>query len=192
VRTELAVFDVPEAARSARGCEVTARPELAALYAEHIGFVYRVLRGMGVPASLVADAAQDVFVVVHRRLAAYDPRGPITTWLFAIAYRVARNYRRSLKRARVSEPIDEQLRDAGPSPGEVAERREAERLVSRVLDELDEQKRLLLVLVEIEQLSVPEVAGMLGKPLNTVYTQLRRARLQFERALAAQRKRSVR
>jgi RNA polymerase sigma-70 factor (ECF subfamily) len=74
----------------------------------------------------------------------------------------------------------------------VAERREAEWLVSRLLDELDEQKRLILVLVEIEQLSVPEVARMIGKPLNTVYTQLRRARLQFERALAAHRKRSAR
>jgi RNA polymerase sigma-70 factor (ECF subfamily) len=165
-----------------------ARPEFPHIYTEHVGFVWRVLQAMGVPASAVADAAQDVFVVVHKRLPEFEARHALTTWLFAIAYRVASNYRRNLKRTREFEPLDEQLRDSGPTPAESAEREEAQRLAMALLDEIDAEKRVILVLADIEQLTAPEISEMVGLPLNTVYTQLRRARQQFSRALAARQK----
>jgi RNA polymerase sigma-70 factor, ECF subfamily len=188
--TRVALRHVAKLEQPARGSAVdgAARPQFPSIYTEHIGFVWRVLQGMGVPASAVADAAQDVFVVVHRRLPEFEARHSITTWLFAIAYRVASNYRRNLKRTRAFEPLDEALRDHSPSPAEYAERIEAQRLALEVLDEIDEEKRLVLVLAEIEQLSAPEISALLELPLNTVYTQLRRARLQFSQALAARSK----
>jgi RNA polymerase sigma-70 factor (ECF subfamily) len=164
------------------------RPEFPSIYTEHVGFVWRVLQGMGVPASAVADAAQDVFVVVHRRLPEFEARHSITTWLFAIAYRIASNYRRNLKRTRAFEPLDEHMRDQAPTPAENAEREEAQRLALELLDEIDDEKRAILVLADIEQLTAPEISAMLGLPLNTVYTQLRRARQRFSRALAARQK----
>src|SRR5215207_8141138 len=76
-----------------------ARPDEAApsfdeIYQAHVGFVWRVLRTMGVPETALEDAVQDVFVVVHRRLPEWQARAAITTWLFAIARRVASSSRR--------------------------------------------------------------------------------------------------
>jgi RNA polymerase sigma-70 factor (ECF subfamily) len=190
VETHVASRPAAELEPKGHVCHVkpATRPEFSSVYTQHVGFVWRVLQGMGVPAALVADAAQDVFVVVHKRLPEFEPRHAITTWLFAIAYRVASNYRRNLKRIRATEPLDEHLRDDGPTPAESAERVEAQRLALALLDEIDEEKRVVLVLAEIEQLSAPEISALLGLPLNTVYTQLRRARQQFSRALAARHK----
>src|SRR3954452_10421913 len=64
------------------------------VYAQHVGFVWRVLRSLGVPPAQLEDAAQDVFVVVHRRLPEFEGRAAITTWLFAIVRKVAPKYSR--------------------------------------------------------------------------------------------------
>jgi RNA polymerase sigma-70 factor, ECF subfamily len=161
------------------------RRDFDAIYAAHVAFVVRVLRGMGVSQSLAGDAAQDVFMVVHRRLPEFDHRRPVRAWLFAIAYRVAWDYRRKSRRTRDHEPLDERLRDGAPTPEERAEREEAQRTLGEVLDQLDDEKRVLLVLAEIEELTVPEIAALTGIGLNTIYTRLRRARIEFSRLLAA-------
>ena len=64
------------------------------IYDEHVAFVWRSLRRLGVAESSLKDAVQDVFVVVHRRLGEWQGRAAVTTWLFAIARRVASGYRR--------------------------------------------------------------------------------------------------
>src|SRR5687768_13409182 len=65
---------------------------LAAIYKEHVGYVWHALRRLGVPEKDRADLAQDVFVVVHRHQDAYDPTRPIKPWLFGIAFRLARRH----------------------------------------------------------------------------------------------------
>ena len=90
-----------------------------AVYIRHAGFVWRILRGMGVPDSLVEDAVQDVFLVVLRRLPGFDGRHSVKTWLYEIAYRVACEYRRKSKRALKNQPLDEQLRDRSPGPADL-------------------------------------------------------------------------
>lgn len=156
-----------------------------AVYARHAGFVWRVLRGMGVSDSLVEDAVQDVFLVVLRRLPEFDGRHSVKTWLYEIAYRVACDYRRKSKRALKNQPLNEQLKDRSPGPSESTERLRALRLVEELLDRMDDDKRAMLVLADIEQMTAPEIAELTSTKLNTVYTRLRRARLQFNRALAA-------
>jgi RNA polymerase sigma-70 factor (ECF subfamily) len=161
------------------------------VYAQNVAFVWRVLRGMGVSDAIVEDAVQDVFVVVHRRLAEFDGRHAIRTWLFAIAYRVARDHvRRSRRVWTTQEPLENQLRDAAPMPDESAERTEALRVVSELLDQLDDEKRAVLVLAEIEGMTAQEIADATGAGLNTVYTRLRRARLALNKMLAARQKRT--
>ena len=159
-----------------------------AVYSENAGFVWRVLRGMGVTELLVEDAVQDVFVVVYRRLPEFDGRHPVRTWIFAIAQRIAFDYRRRQQRAYSIVPLETQLRDHAPSPAETAERAESMRIVFELLEQLDDQKRAVFVLAEIEGMTAPEIAAATGTGLNTVYTRLRRARLQLNQALANKQK----
>jgi RNA polymerase sigma-70 factor (ECF subfamily) len=159
------------------------------VYAAHVGFVWRVLRTFGVPAPQIEDAVQDVFVVVHRRLAEWQGRAAITTWLFAIARRVASGYRRRVDRrtegltARATEVADD--RAGAGDPFAEASRAQAAATVLAILEQLDDDKRMVFALVELEQLSVPEVARMLDIKLNTAYSRLRLARQAFEAAVKA-------
>ncbi len=139
---------------------------------------------MGVADSAVEDAVQDVFMVVLRRLPEFDGRHSVKSWLYQIAFRVACDYRRKSRRALMGQPLDDQLRDSTPGPSESTERLRALRLVEQLLDGMDDDKRAMLVLADIEQMTAPEIAELTGTKLNTVYTRLRRARRQFNQALA--------
>jgi RNA polymerase sigma-70 factor (ECF subfamily) len=154
-----------------------------AVYAEHARFIWRVLRGMGVPDAAIEDAVQEVFIVVHRRLPEFDGRHALRTWLFAIAYRIACDQRRKHKRTSALEPISDSVVDAAPSPDERAERSQRLRVLSDALDTLDDEKRALIVLAEIEELTVPEIAALTETSINTVYTRLRRARIELQALL---------
>lgn len=157
--------------------------DIAAIYAAHAGFVWRVLRGMGIAQAQIEDAVQDVFIVVHRRYAEFDHRSKLQTWLFAICYRVAQTHRRRQASARVLVSADDQLSVQTRSPAEQAEQHEELRLLFTLLDRLDEAKRMVLLLAEVEGMTAPEISETLGLPLNTVYSRLRRARAEFSQAL---------
>jgi RNA polymerase sigma-70 factor (ECF subfamily) len=162
-------------------------PAFDAVYAAHVGFVWRVLRTFGVPEAHIEDAVQDVFIVVHRRLAEWQGKAAITTWLFSIARRVASTHRR--RAGRKTEELVEDIVDSHPGGGDPfaeASRAQAAATVLAILDQLDEDKRVVFALVELEQLSVPEVARMLELKLNTAYSRLRLARQAFEAAVKAQ------
>jgi len=166
---------------------VEPRPtSLEAIYRQHFSATWRILRRLGVPDEQLDDATQDVFLVVHRRLGEFDPRSPLKSWIFAIAVRVASDYRRRAARRR-TEPLDEAIQDTAPCPARMSELQESVRLLHEVLDTLDEGKRVVFVLAELEQLTVPEIATVLGVNLNTVYSRLRSGRKQFEAALIARR-----
>ena len=156
------------------------------LYDDHVDFVWRSLRCLGVREQSLDDAVQDVFVVVHRRLADFEARSAVRTWLFGIVLRVAGDHRRRERRKGGLSPIDFEIEDRAPGPLEEAVRAEALRTLARVLGALDEDKRAVLVLAEIEQQSAPEIAAALGIKLNTVYSRLRAARRAFEAAFQEQ------
>jgi len=84
------------------------------------------------------------------------------------------------------------LADGADGPHESAAKREAARLVDRFLERLNENQRDVFVLAELEQLTAPEIATVLGAPLNTVYSRLRLARLEFAKAVARHRARDER
>ena len=159
------------------------------VYTAYAGFVWRVLRGMGVSEVQVEDAVQDVFMVVHRRLSEFDGLGSIKTWLFQITYRTACSHRRKLRRAHEHEPFDDKLQSSVRTPAEEAESRETLSLVADLLGGLDDDKRAVLVLADIEEMTAPEIAVVTGTPLNTVYTRLRRARGELTHALRARKAR---
>jgi RNA polymerase sigma-70 factor (ECF subfamily) len=142
-----------------------------------------------------------VFLTVHRRSSSYDSgRSALETWLFGILLRVARNYRRSLRRrlSRLVSWSDDYAGQAACSaaegPADLVAKRQAARLLDQLLDTLDQDKRAVLVLVELEQFSVPQAAEALGVNVNTAYWRLSAARRSFqaavERLRAAERRRA--
>ena len=173
--------DMPALALAHPSSEDAVIPTFDEVYAQHFAFVWRVLRTFGVAEAGLEDAAQDVFVVVHRRLPEFEGRAQITTWLFAIARRVAQAHRRKDGR---TDPLEED--PVGTADTFAAfSRAQAAATVMAILDTMDEDKRIVFALVELEQLSVPEVSRMLDINLNTAYSRLRLARHAFELAVRA-------
>ncbi len=165
--------------------------DLAAVYREHHGFVWRSLAHLGLPTGSVDDALQDVFLVVHRRLGHFDGRTSMRNWLYGISRRVASEYRRGTRRAIrdlrvVRDP------DVHPAPGGLAARVSAADAVRKILAALDEDKREVFVLAEVEGMTAVEIAETLQLNVNTVYGRLRAARLRFARALEREQARELR
>jgi RNA polymerase sigma-70 factor, ECF subfamily len=160
-------------------------PDFEEVYDRHLDFVWRTLASAGVPESRLEDAAQDVFVIVHGKLAEFEGRSKLTTWLYGIARHVALEYLRRAVRERARErALAELPRDAGQTPEEETRGTQARRLVLEILDRMDPDKREVFTLVEIEQQSVRDVATMLHLKENTVWSRLRLARREFEKHAA--------
>jgi len=159
--------------------------DFSGVYAEFFPFVWRCLRGLGVPEPSLDDAAQDVFVVVHRRLAEFAGRSSLRTWLYGIVRNVASNQRRGTARQRHTQPLDEELPSRGPGPLERAEEAEAAAFVQHFLTTVEPKRREVFILGLLEEMPIPEVAAALSIPLNTAYTRLRLVRTEFQKALAA-------
>lgn len=165
---------------------------LEEIYESCFDFVWRSARRMGVAEAAVDDVVQEVFLVAHRRLADFEGRSSVKTWLFSILLRVVSDYRRTLRRKGGLAPLPEGLcADEAECPAGRAEHREAVRVLHALLATLDDDKRAVFVLAELEQLTAPEIADALGVNLNTVYSRLRAARRDFEKALERHRAREA-
>lgn len=163
-----------------------------ALYEAQFAFVWRSVRRLGVDDGALDDVVQEVFVVVHRRLATFERRSSIKTWLFGIVLHVVRDHRRTLRRKRPKTEGDVELVvDDGATPYESLEKAQAVHLLHALLDTLDDDKRAVFVLAELEQLTAPEIAEATGTNVNTVYARLRAARKSFDAAVARHRARTV-
>jgi RNA polymerase sigma-70 factor (ECF subfamily) len=156
-----------------------------AVYNEHFAFVWRNLRRLGVPERSLRDAAQEVFLVVHRRLGEFEGRAPLRSWLYSIVTRVAFTNRRTRLRKELRDVEDPEFvaDQASAGPEASAERGEALRLVLELLGELEEDKRTVLILADLEEMTVPEIAAAVNANPNTVYSRLRAARSELRRAL---------
>lgn len=161
--------------------------DLTAVHAAHADFVWKSLQRLGVREADLEDQFQEVFVVVHQRLAGFEGRSQLTTWLFGICLRVAAAYRRRgyVRREQPTEvPPDDPLAPAGATPEEAAAARQANERVQRLLDEMDLEKRAVFVMAEIEEMSSEQIAAIVGVPVGTVFSRLHAARKQFEQAVA--------
>ena len=160
----------------------------ALLYADNLDLVWRALRGLGVSEASVEDAVQDVFLVVHRRMDSFEARSSFRTWLYGVVLHVARNHRRREHRKGGCASLDSgpEIADLAPGPHEEAAAAEAMRRLAMLLEGLDEAKREVFVLAELEQMSAPEIAEALGINVNTVYSRLRAARQAVEAAAGRQ------
>jgi RNA polymerase sigma-70 factor, ECF subfamily len=146
------------------------------VFDEHARYVIRTLRHLGIREADVEDVAQEVFVTVHRKLPEFEGRAKLRTWLYAICLRVASDHRRRAyvvrERSTSSPPVDDGQR-SGHEPDAHFESRST---VLQLLSVLDDDKREVLVLYEIEGLTMREVADVVGCPLQTAYSRLHAAR----------------
>jgi RNA polymerase sigma-70 factor (ECF subfamily) len=167
------------------GATVPQRPSPATvsfddLYEEHFAFVWRSLRRLGVRPALLDDAAQDSFLVAYRRLSDFVSGTSAKAWLFAIARRVASDYRRTERRKGGGLSLVEEARaSTAPSPLDDAMSTEASDIVLRFLDGLDEDRRAAFVLSELEQMTAPEIGAALEVNVSTIYSRVRSARQAF-------------
>jgi RNA polymerase sigma-70 factor (ECF subfamily) len=149
---------------------------LREVFQAEAGFVLRILRRLGVPDADLEDAAQDVFLVVHRKLPEFDARSGLRGWLFGIASRVALARRR---RAHVRHEVPRaDLSPLGPEApaSDAGGRIDARALLIHALEKLDVEKRAVFVLYELEGFAMAEVAAAVECPLQTAYSRLRLAR----------------
>jgi RNA polymerase sigma-70 factor (ECF subfamily) len=155
------------------------------LVGDHFDFVWRLLRRLGLSPADADDAAQHVFMTATQKTASIT-RGSERSYLYGVALRVAQNHKRKLKRRpEQGELAGLDLADDKALPDEAACLGEARELLDRLLEGLPNELRRVLVLAEIEQLEVAEIAALEGLPVGTAASRLRRARGCFREALAA-------
>lgn len=164
---------------------MAAVPNFREVFDTYARYVWRSLLGLGVHERDAADASQQVFLVIHARLAADQVAAPaLRTFVYGVCLRVASDFRRRAHRRY------EQLLAAPPEPAQPANQeqatwtRQALAQLDAVLERLPAPQREAFVLYEIEELSMNEVAGALGCPLQTAYSRLHAARRVVTAALA--------
>jgi RNA polymerase sigma-70 factor (ECF subfamily) len=178
------------AAANARGTTLDARgtasapaaPTFDAVFDAHGPYVMRTLRCLGVPANELDDACQEVFVVVHRRLPELSSPSALKAWLYGICLRRALARRRAAARRR-EESIGEDTRTVAADQEESVERRERLARALSILESLSDEKRAVFVLYEVEQLTMIEIAEVVGCPMQTAYARLYAARREVEATL---------
>lgn len=166
-----------------------AKPDFDTLYETMVEYVWNAVCRMGVHDSDAEDVVQEIFVIIYRRLGEFEGRAQIKTWVFKIMVHVVQHYFRTHARRpgdRATEKGTEiqalvAAQEKGPA-GEL-ERREALRVLDRLLGELDEDKRMVFVLAEVEQLTLAEIAEIVEANANTVASRLRVARREFDQTL---------
>lgn len=159
-------------------------------YLEHIDTVRRVLARLLGPRFDVSDAIQDVFMVALQKRHTYSGQALPSTWLHAIAQRVALATRRRA-RLRAFLGLDAACNVAGgATPQQLFEDREASEHLYALLDKLSEKKRAVWILYELEELSGEEIAEIVGCPVKTVWTRLFHARRELAALTRARLERS--
>ena len=163
------------------------RPSMRQIFDEHARYIWRTLRHLGIPEADTPDLCQEVFVTVHRRLSSFEGRSSLRTWLYGICLRVASEHRRRphvRKETTLSEPVLAVHEQPASASESTLEQRNA---VEHLLSVLDEDKRQVVVLYEIEGFSMKEVAEILECPLQTAYSRLHAARALMLAAFNAER-----
>lgn len=169
---------------------VPSRERVQAAVLENYDFLWRCLRRLGVAEATVEDALQKVLMVFVDRLPSVTP-GSERAFLFGTAVRVAADWRKKVARSReVPWHVEELTRaDAAPNAEAILDQRQARELLQEALDRMPIDLRVVFVLADLEEMTQPSIAALLGVPLGTASSRLRRARACFAEIAAEMRAR---
>jgi RNA polymerase sigma-70 factor (ECF subfamily) len=148
------------------------------VFLRELNYVYRTLRRLGTAASEIEDLAQDVFLALRGSWTNYDPARPIRPYLFGIAFRIALAYQRKRRREVVVAGLDPD--DEGSGPHEALQSTQERAIVLAALERIPLSRRAVLVMHELDDIPVVDVASVLGIPVFTVYSRLRKGRRELE------------
>lgn len=161
--------------------------DFATIYDAWFAHVLRWLLALGAPSADSEDLAQEVFLVVRRRLCDFDGRN-VAGWLYRIASRQVWQHRRRRWIQKVfssKQPVDvNDVPDEGVSAAAALETKEKRRLLEQIVLKMSEKRRVVFMLFEVEGYSGEEIADTLDVPINTVWTRLHHARKDFFALLA--------
>jgi RNA polymerase sigma-70 factor, ECF subfamily len=163
-------------------------PSFAVLYERYFDLVWTAVRHLGVPEQALEDVVQEVFVVINSRLATLQKVESLRSWVYSVARRTVSTYRRAQRVRHVSgakyAEVARLTERLPPTPLQLWELADRQRLLLRLLADMDESKREVFLLTEVEGFTAPEIAEALEVPVNTVYSRLRSARETFQHAMA--------
>jgi RNA polymerase sigma-70 factor, ECF subfamily len=146
-------------------------------------YLCRSLRRLGVRPEDVEDDVHEVFLVLNRKWRDYDPSRPLRPYLFGIAFRVVAARRRR-ERREVPGAL-EGVPASDDRPDEALEAADARELVLNALARVPIARRGVLVMHDIDEMPMRDIARALSLPLFTGYSRLRKARREFEAAVRA-------
>jgi RNA polymerase sigma-70 factor (ECF subfamily) len=150
-------------------------------FQKELAYIYRTLRRLGTAPAEVEDLAQDVFLALRRSWAQYDSTRPLRPYLFGIAFRIASAHQRKSRREVAFGVVD--IDDAAPGPDDVLQTKQARALVLAALERIPLPRRAVLIMRDLDEVPVDEVASVLAIPLFTAYSRLRKARRELEAAV---------
>jgi RNA polymerase sigma-70 factor (ECF subfamily) len=147
------------------------------IFNEYAPFVLRTMRHLGVSPADLEDQCQEVFVALFQGLSGFGGRSALRTWVYGICRYTASNYRRRayIRRERAVSEVPEQPAALAPQEQDLLVRTGCLEL-ERLLSVLDDDKREVFVLYELEELSMKDVAAVCQCPVQTGYSRLHAAR----------------
>jgi RNA polymerase sigma-70 factor, ECF subfamily len=154
------------------------------IYRQYFDFVWASARRLGIGEESIDDVVQEVFIVIHARVHTLEQPDALRSWIYGVVRRTASGHRRTQRSTTSNITFNTEVEAASlrPTPSDLAEQSDKVRLLYSLLDELEATRREVFMLVELDELSVPEAAELLQIPLNTAYSRLRLARQDFEAA----------
>jgi RNA polymerase sigma-70 factor, ECF subfamily len=144
-------------------------------------YLCRTLRRLGAQQADVPDLAQEVFLVLRKNWATFDATRPLKPYLFGIAFRIVSVYQRRRRREVRFELVE--VEDIAPRPDQTLQAKQARHLVLAALDRVPGPRRAVLVMHDIDEIGMPDIGAVLGIPMFTAYSRLRKARREFETAV---------
>ena len=175
--SQASVLPLPSAALPGRVC---AEPRLEQMFRAHHDLIWRTLRRLGMNQDAAADGTQQAFLVAAERLEQIRP-GAERSFLFGTALRIARSARRKTERYELEGDMDVRI-DPDWRTDAMTNRQTALELMDRMLLRMDPDLVTVFVLFELEGMSTGEIAGLVGIPVGTAASRLRRARQTFKSA----------
>jgi RNA polymerase sigma-70 factor (ECF subfamily) len=153
-----------------------------ALYRAYFHRLARFLDRMTRNVPLMEEIINDTMLVVWQKAGSYDGSSKVSTWIFGIAYRQALKAIRGLDEP--VEALEERPGEEWHEPEHATAARELQRGVSKALDALSMEQRVVVSLTYYHGMAYQEIAETMGCPVNTVKTRMFHARQRLRDMLS--------
>lgn len=169
-----------EPQNSEESCAGPSSQDWDRFYEENWSWIFRLIERLGDAGIDPEDAAQDVFMIILKKLPGFEGRSSLKTWIYRITLNVISEHRKRAQRsARLKRALSMLGIDRSPPPARRLEAQSELAQLQAVLFGMSPKRRQIFVLCEIEALSHEEVSEVLNIPRGTVRSRLHHARHDF-------------